>query len=191
MERSSSRRWLAASPLLRSKSGGPFPVQSGPAALLALVFSRWMASEVDQPDRGCSASPANGHQVDRALLGLFLDSLGELHLPDRRRNEGSWPTGKSNASKTERMRISLRIRSPWMIWRRSAPASACARCRTPSVACAAVHPWKRWPAARAGRCARSITRRPATDDSDASGGRLRLLEVAWGILDSRISGFSA
>jgi AraC-like DNA-binding protein len=61
-------------------------VRSGPAACLRSL-SHWMASELDQPVSWLLASRQTAARLERALLGLFLDSLGNLRPPNRRRNE--------------------------------------------------------------------------------------------------------
>lgn len=60
-----------------------FSVESGPAACLSSL-SHWMASELDRQDTWLLASRPTAVRLERALLGLFLDSLGELRPPGRR-----------------------------------------------------------------------------------------------------------
>jgi AraC-like DNA-binding protein len=61
-------------------------VRSGPAACLRSL-SRWMASELDRPSSWLLASRSTAARLERALLGLFLDSLGQLRPPQRRPND--------------------------------------------------------------------------------------------------------
>jgi AraC-like DNA-binding protein len=61
-------------------------VQSRPVACLRSL-SRWMASELDQPDCWLLASSRAAASLERALLGLFIDSLGELRPPARSRTD--------------------------------------------------------------------------------------------------------
>ncbi len=60
-----------------------FELRSGPSACLkSLMF--WMATEFDRPDSWLLASPRAAVGMERAMLGLFLDCLGE-HRPACRR----------------------------------------------------------------------------------------------------------
>ena len=61
-------------------------LRSGPAACLRSL-SRWMARELDRPSSWLLASRSAAARLERALLGLFLDSLGELRPPQRRQND--------------------------------------------------------------------------------------------------------
>lgn len=60
-----------------------FSIESGPAACLSSLCL-WMARELDQPGCWLLASRRTAARLERTLLGLFLDSLGELRPVGRR-----------------------------------------------------------------------------------------------------------
>jgi AraC-like DNA-binding protein len=63
-----------------------FSVESGPAACLSSL-SHWMAGELDRQDTWLLASRPTAARLERALLGLFLDCLGQKRPEGRRRND--------------------------------------------------------------------------------------------------------
>jgi AraC-like DNA-binding protein len=60
-----------------------FELRSGPSACLqSLMF--WMAKELDSPECWLLALPPAALRLERAMLGLFLDCLGERRPASRR-----------------------------------------------------------------------------------------------------------
>lgn len=59
-----------------------FSLQSGPSACLRSLMI-WMATELDQSDSWLLKSPRAALGLERAMLGLFLDCLGELRPASR------------------------------------------------------------------------------------------------------------
>jgi AraC-like DNA-binding protein len=60
-----------------------FSLRAGPAVCLQSLML-WMATELDRPDSWLLASPRSAVRLERAMLGLFLDCLGEQRPACRR-----------------------------------------------------------------------------------------------------------
>jgi AraC-like DNA-binding protein len=60
-----------------------FDLGSGPTACLQSLML-WMATELDRSDSWLLVSPPAALRLERAMLGLFLDCLGDLRPASRR-----------------------------------------------------------------------------------------------------------
>ena len=76
-----TRRFGAVPPL--EEWARELSLRSGPTACLHSLML-WMATELDRADSWLLASPRAALRLERAMLGLFLDCLGELRPASRR-----------------------------------------------------------------------------------------------------------
>ena len=76
-----TRRFGAVPPL--EEWAREFDLRSGPTACLQSLML-WMAMELDRPDCWLLASPRAALRLERAMLGLFLDCLGERRPANHR-----------------------------------------------------------------------------------------------------------
>jgi len=80
VERALTRRFGRVPPF--EEWAREFSLQSGPSACLRSLML-WMANELDRTDAWLLKSPRAAAGLERAMLGLFLDCLGELRPAKR------------------------------------------------------------------------------------------------------------
>jgi AraC-binding-like domain len=120
-----------------------FSVESGPAACLSSL-NHWVAKELDQSGSWLLASRPTAARLERALLGIFLDCLGQ------KRPQGQRRTDELATRQVQRVEewIDAHFADPVTVDDLAEVAGiGSARCRRRTVVCAVVHPWKRSPVA--------------------------------------------